>query len=79
MNGRNTTVDVTKNEQRSVPGVGSSSSFSVVPLLISGQSISPDARQALRENRLKDAATIIMEKYGLNCDEAGDLLNVAAC
>jgi len=48
-------------------------------LLLAGQSISPEARQALRENRLKDAAVILMEEYGLSCVEAGDLLNIAAC
>ena len=53
--------------------------FSLIPLLLTGQSISPEARQALRENRLKDAAEILMEQYGLNCGEAGDLLDVSAC
>jgi len=53
--------------------------FSLVPLLLTGQSISSEARQALRENRLKDAAEILMEQYGLNCAEAGDLLDVSAC
>jgi hypothetical protein len=53
--------------------------FSLVPLLLTGQSISAEARQALRENRLKDAAVIIMEEYGLSCAEASDLLSVSAC
>jgi hypothetical protein len=53
--------------------------FSLVPLLLTGQSISADARQALRENRLKDAAAILMQEYGLTCAEAGDLLNVTQC
>jgi hypothetical protein len=53
--------------------------FSLVPLLITGQSISTEARQALRENRLKDAAEILMAKYGLSCVEAGDLLDMSAC
>lgn len=53
--------------------------FSLVPLLLTGQSISADARQALRENRLKDAAAILMQEYGLTCAEAGDLLNVTPC
>jgi hypothetical protein len=53
--------------------------FPLVPLLLTGQSISSEARQALRENRLKDAAEILMEQYGLNCAEAGDLLDVSAC
>ena len=53
--------------------------FSLVPLLLTGQSISSEARQALRENRLKDAAEILMEQYGLNCAEAGDLVDISAC
>ena len=53
--------------------------LSLVPLLLAGQSISAEARRALRENRLKDAAAIIMEEYGLSCAEAGDLLNVSKC
>jgi hypothetical protein len=54
-------------------------SFSVVPLLLTGKSISPEARQALRENRVKDAADILMQQYGLNCSEAGQLLDVSIC
>ncbi len=53
--------------------------FSIVPMLITGQSISPEVRQALRENRLRDAAKLIMEEYGLSCIEAGQLLDVSAC
>jgi hypothetical protein len=53
--------------------------FSLVPLLLTGQSISLEARQALRENRFKDAAEILMEQYGLSCVEAGQLLDVSAC
>jgi hypothetical protein len=53
--------------------------FSLVPLLLTGQSISTEARQALRENRLKDAGEILMAKYGLSCVEAGDLLGMSAC
>ena len=53
--------------------------FSLVPMLLAGESISPEARQALRENRLKDAADILMKKYGLTCVEAGQLLDVSAC
>jgi len=53
--------------------------ISLVPMLLTGQSLSSEARQALRENRLKDAAEILMEQYGLNCAEAGDLLDVSAC
>jgi hypothetical protein len=56
-----------------------SKKFSIVPMLLTGKSISAEARQALRENRLKDAADILMKKYGLNCVEAGQLLDVSAC
>jgi hypothetical protein len=56
-----------------------SGSFSLIPLLLNGQSISLEARRALRENRMKDAAVILMQDYGLSCIEAGDLLNVTAC
>jgi hypothetical protein len=79
MSGRRTSVDNKTNEQRSVPAAGSSNNFSLVPLLLTGQSISPEARRALRENRLNDAAAILMDEYGLSCTEAGDLLNVVAC
>jgi hypothetical protein len=53
--------------------------FSIVPLLLSGNSISREARQALRENRLNDAAAILMDQYGLNCFEASQLLDVSVC
>ena len=53
--------------------------FSLVPLLIAGQTISSEIRQALRENRLHDAASIIMEQYGLSCIEVGQLLDLSAC
>ena len=53
--------------------------LSIVPLLIGGKSISPEIKQALRENRLRDAAKLIMQKYGLSCVEAGQLLDVPAC
>ena len=53
--------------------------LSLVPLLIAGASVSPEIRQALRENRLRDAAKLIMQQYGLSCIEAGQLLDVSAC
>ncbi|HMA80344.1 MAG TPA: hypothetical protein VKR81_05615 [Candidatus Binatia bacterium] len=53
--------------------------FSMVPLLLTGESLSAGARQALRENRLMDVATILMGDYGLSCIEAGDLLGISAC
>jgi hypothetical protein len=52
---------------------------SFIPLLLAGKSISSEARLALRENRLDDAAEILMEEYGLHCLEAGALLDVPAC
>ena len=54
-------------------------SLSVLPLLLTGESISHEARQALRENRMQDAAAILMEQYGLNCSEAGQLLDLSVC
>jgi hypothetical protein len=53
--------------------------FSLVPLLIDGQSIPDEARRALRENRAQDAAEVLMREYGLDCAEAGDLLDVRVC
>ena len=53
--------------------------FSMVPLLLTGEGLSAGARQALRENRLMDVATILMGNYGLSCLEAGDLLGISAC
>ena len=53
--------------------------FSLIPLLLAGKSISAEARRALRENRLKDAAALIMKEYGLSCGEVSDLLSVGAC
>ena len=44
--------------------------LSLVPMLVAGESISPEARQALRENRLQDAAEILMRQYDLSCVEA---------
>jgi hypothetical protein len=53
--------------------------FSLVPLLVNGKTIPDEARQALRENRAQDAAKVLMREYGLNCVEAGDLLDVTVC
>ena len=51
-------------------------SFSLVPLLIFSQDISAETCEALREDRLQDAAKRLMEDFGLSCVEAGDLLNI---
>jgi len=69
----------TRNDQKGAQTPGPSTNFSLIPLLLTGQSISPEARQALRENRLKDAAVILIEEYGLSCVEAGNLLNITVC
>jgi hypothetical protein len=53
--------------------------LSFVPLLLAGKSISPEARRALVENRLHDAAELIMQDYGLSCVEAGQLLDISVC
>jgi hypothetical protein len=65
-----------RNDQKGAQAPGPSTNFSLIPLLLTGQSISPEARQALRENRLKDAAVIIMEEYGLSCVEVTHLLDI---
>jgi hypothetical protein len=53
--------------------------FSIVPLLLFSRDISAEARRALVESRLRDAAGMLMHEHGLSCIEAGDLLGVAAC
>jgi hypothetical protein len=53
--------------------------LSVAPLLVADERISPDARRALLENRLEDAAHALIQEHGLSCVEAGDLLDVSAC
>ncbi len=57
----------------------SSRDFSLLPLLLDSQNISFAVWRALRENRVNDAAVILLQDYGLSCVEAGDLLNVTAC
>lgn len=54
-------------------------SFSMVPMLVVSEAMPAAARQALSENRLQDAAEILMREVGLSCIEAGDLLDIAAC
>lgn len=53
--------------------------FSVVPLLLADEEISTEAHRALLENRLEDAAQVLIQEHGLSCIEAGDLLDVSAC
>lgn len=54
-------------------------SISLVPMLVAGESISAEVRQALRENRRNDAAELLMREHGLTCVEAGDLLDLPVC
>ena len=68
-----------RNDQKGAQAPGSSTNFSLIPLLLTGQSVSPEARQALRENRLKDAAVILMEEYGLSWVEVTHLLDMPPC
>lgn len=49
--------------------------LSFVPLLLGGKSISAEARQALLENRLQDAAILLMRQHDLSSREAGELLD----
>lgn len=53
--------------------------LSFIPLLVTGESISTKVRQALVENRLQDAAKLLMEDYGLSCLETGQLLDTSVC
>ncbi len=66
-----------KNRESSATAAGRG--FSLVPLLLGDQELPADARRALLENRLQDAAETLMRRYGLSCVEASQLLNVAAC
>jgi hypothetical protein len=50
--------------------------FSIVPLLLVEEEIAPEVRRALVENRLWDAAQLLMREYGLSCTEARALLDM---
>ena len=54
-------------------------SFSVLPLLLVNRDISAEARRALVENRLQDAAQLLMRQYELSCLEVGHLLDISVC
>lgn len=54
-------------------------SFSLVPMLVAGKTVSAELRQALREKCWEDAAELLMRDYGLTCAEASDLLDVPVC
>ena len=61
-------------EQRHIPGY-----FSAAPLLLAEGEIPAEVREALLAGRRHEAAEMLMQQYGLNCDEASDLLDVFAC
>jgi len=53
--------------------------LSFVPLLLGGKTLSPEARNALREDRREDAESLLMQQYDLDCREAGELVDVSVC
>ncbi len=53
--------------------------LSFVPLLLDESMLSPEARNAIRENRREDAAALLMRQYDLDCREAGELVDVSMC
>ena len=53
--------------------------LSLVPLLLGGKMLSPEARHALKENRRSDAAVLLMQEYDLDCREAGELVDASIC
>jgi len=53
--------------------------LSLLPLLLSGESLSPETKAALREDRRRDAAVLLMEQYDLDCREAGELVDATIC
>jgi hypothetical protein len=61
-------------ESEQIPG-----HLSVVPLLLAEGQIPAEVQQVLREGHLRDAAEMLIQRYGLSCDEASDLLDVFAC
>jgi len=48
-------------------------------LLLAEEDIPAEVRQALLEERRQDAAEMLMQKYGLSCVEASNLLDIFAC
>lgn len=56
-----------------------SENFSVAPLLLAEAGVPAEARRALLEGRRRDAAALLMQTYGLNCGEAGELTGASAC
>ena len=54
-------------------------SLTFIPMLLAGESISRQTKQALLENRIEDAANLLMKDNGLSCLEIRDLLNIPTC
>jgi hypothetical protein len=50
-----------------------------VASLLAEADIPAEAGRALVDNRLEDAAELLMQEYGLSCVEAGYFLNIFAC
>ena len=50
-----------------------------MPLLSAEGELPAEVREALLAGRRQNAAEMLMQQYGLNCDEASDLLDVFAC
>ncbi len=50
--------------------------FSVAPLLLVEEEISPEVKRALGENRLREAAQLLMREYGLSRADAAALLDM---
>ena len=61
------------------PETRSDNHFSLVPMLLAEADVPVEARRALREGRRRDAAELLMNRYGLDCADAGALTDVAAC
>ncbi|HEY1371087.1 MAG TPA: hypothetical protein VGH50_01345 [Candidatus Binatia bacterium] len=53
--------------------------FSLAPLLLAEADLPSEVRRALHEGRRRDAAALLKDRYGLDCAEAGELTDVAAC
>jgi hypothetical protein len=67
-----------ENAAPAVPDDGGSR-FSLVPLLLAEEDLPSEARRALREGRRRDAAALLKDRYGLDCADAGELTDAAAC
>jgi len=52
---------------------------SIVPLLLAEDDIPHAVKEALLQERMQDAADLLIQKFGLSCIEASDLLDVSVC